>query len=120
MGGLVMDRTTDEAVADALRAARNFAEAERLARRAFHRAERRRRILTAAGIDVDDLSEHGRRILDWLVDWDEPTIDGIVELVAATRAAAEGAAHGVALDAPPITRADGDTVAADHPSDGQP
>ena len=70
-----MDRTTDEAVAEALLAARNLAEAERLARRAFHRAERRRRIVTAASIDVDDLSEHGRCILDWLVDWDEPVDD---------------------------------------------
>jgi hypothetical protein len=83
-----MDGTTDEAVVAALQAIRDCAEAERLVRRAFHRAERRRRIVTAAGINLDDLSEHGRRILDWLVDWDEPTIDGIVELVAATRAAA--------------------------------
>jgi hypothetical protein len=83
-----MDRTTNVAVVEALRAARDRAEAERLARRAFHRAERRRQIVTAAGIDVDDLSEHGRRIIDWLADWDEPTVEGVVELVAATRAAA--------------------------------
>ena len=85
-----MDRTTDDAVASALRAVRDRADAERLARRAFHRAEGRRQIVTAAGIDVDDLSEHGRRILDWLADWDEPTVEGVVELVAATRAAAAG------------------------------
>jgi hypothetical protein len=83
-----MDRTTDEAVGAALQAAHSLAEGERLARRAFHRAEGRRRIVTTAGINVDDLSEHGRRILDWLVDWDEPTIEGVVELVTATRAAA--------------------------------
>lgn len=82
-----MDRTSDEAVAAALRAVRDRADAERLTRRAFQRAERRRRIVTAAGINLDELSEHGCRILGWLVDWDEPTIDGIVELVAATRAA---------------------------------
>jgi hypothetical protein len=111
-----MDRTTDEAVGAALRAAHSRAEAERLARRAFHRAERRRRILTPAGVDVAVLSDHGRRTLDWL----EPTIDGIVELVAATRAAAEDAAHGGALDVQPITRADGGTVARDHSSDGRP
>jgi hypothetical protein len=114
-----MDRTTDEAVAAALRTARTRAEAERLARRAFHHAERRRRIITAAGINVDDLSDHERRILDWLVDWDESTIDGIVELVAATRAAAERAASGGDLDVQPITRAGGGTVARDHPSDGR-
>jgi hypothetical protein len=114
-----MDRTTDEAVGAALHAARSRAEAERLARQAFHRFERRRRIVTAAGIDVDDLSEHGRRILDWLVDWDESTIDGIVELVAATRAAAEGTAPRVAPDVQAITRTNGDVVAADHPSDGR-
>ena len=94
MGGLVVrDRTTDQAGAEAPRAARSRAEAERLAWRAFHRAERRRRIVSAAGIDVDDLSPHGRRILDWLVDWDEPTVEGIVELVSATRAMPEGVAH---------------------------
>jgi hypothetical protein len=113
-----MDRTTDEAVAAALRAVRDRAEAERLARRAFRRAEGRRRIVTAAGINVDDLSEHGRRILEWLVEWDESTIDGIVELVAAIERAAEGAVRGVALDVQPITRSDGDPVAADRPSDG--
>jgi hypothetical protein len=119
MGGLVMDRTSDEAVAAALRAVRDRAEAERLARRAFYRAEGRRRIVTTAGIDVDDLSGHGRPILDWLVDRDEPTIEGVVELVAATQAAAEGAAPGDALDVQPTTRADGDAVAADRPSDGR-
>lgn len=113
-----MDRTTDEAVAEALRAARNLGEAERLTRRAFHRAERRRRILTAAGINIDDLSECGRRILDWLVDWDESTIDGIVELVVATRAA-EGVARGAAPDVQPITRAEGHAVAPDRPSDSR-
>jgi hypothetical protein len=82
-----MDRTTDGAVTKALRAARNRAQAERLARRAFLRAGRQQRIVTTAGIDVDRLSEHGRRI-SWLVDWDEPTIYGIVDLVAATQAAA--------------------------------
>jgi hypothetical protein len=110
-----MDRTTDEAVRAALRSAYSRAEAERLARRAFHRVEGRRRIVTAAGINVDDLSEHGRRI----VDWDESTIDGIVELVAATRAAAEGTAPRVAPDVQAITRTNGDVVAADHPSDGR-
>jgi hypothetical protein len=87
-----MDRTTDTAdgaVAEALGAARSRLEAERLARRAFHCAARRRRIVTAAGIDADELSEHARRILDWLAGWDEPTIDGVVELVSATRAVAE-------------------------------
>jgi hypothetical protein len=85
-----MDRSADEAVADALRAAPNRTPAERLARRTFHRSGRRRRIVTGAGIDVDGLSEHGRRILDWLVDWDEPTIDGIAQLIAARR----GSRHG--------------------------
>jgi hypothetical protein len=79
---------TNAAVAEALRAARGRAEAERLARRELSRAKRRHRILTAAGVDVEDLSEDGRRILEWLADWDEPTTDGIVELVVATRASA--------------------------------
>jgi hypothetical protein len=83
-----MDPTTGGAAAEALWAARNCAEAERLARRELRHAQPRRRIVTAAGVGVDDLSEHGRRILGWLVDWDEPPIEGVVELVAGTRAAA--------------------------------
>jgi hypothetical protein len=114
-----MDRTADDAVAEALRAARNLAEAERLARRTFHCTERRRRIITVTGVDVAVLSDHGRRLLDWLVDWDESTIDGTVELVTATRAAAEGAVRSAALDIQPITRANGDAMAADRPSDGR-
>lgn len=81
-----MDRTTDDAVAEAIGAARSRLEAERLARRAFQCTARRRRIVGAAGIDVDELSRHGRRILNWLAGWDEPTIDGVVELVSAARA----------------------------------
>jgi hypothetical protein len=115
-----MDRTTDGAVPDALRGARSRAEAERLARRAFHRAGRRRRIVTAAGIDAADLSDHGRRILDWLADWDEPTVDGVVELVAATRAAAKTVEHRGDVDAPPFARPGSDAVAGDEPSGGRP
>jgi hypothetical protein len=89
-----MDRTTDEAVGAPLRAAHSRAEAERLARPPFPRAERHRRIVTAAGIDVHNLSEHGRRVLGWLADWDEPTIEGVVELVATTRARAAGSGSG--------------------------
>ena len=84
-----MNRTADGAVVEALSTARNWLEAERLARRAFQCAERRRRIVLVAGIDTDELSEQARRILDWLAGWDEPTIDGVVELVSATRTVAE-------------------------------
>jgi hypothetical protein len=89
-----MDGTTNEAVADALRAARDRAEAERLAMRAFHRAERRRQIVAAGGFDMSDLSERARRILDWLANWDEPTIESVVELVAASRTSAAGSGSG--------------------------
>jgi hypothetical protein len=89
-----MDRTTDEAVGAPLRAAHSRAEAERLARPPFQRPEPRRRIVTAAGIDVHNLSEHGRRVPGWLADWDEPTIESAVELVATTRARAAGSGSG--------------------------
>ena len=110
-----MDRTTDEAVRAALRSAYSRAEAERLARRAFHRVAGRRRFVTAAGITVVELSAPGRRLVEWVAS----PLDGIVELVAATRAAAEGTAPRVAPDVQAITRTNGDVVAADHPSDGR-
>ncbi len=101
-----MNRTSDAAGADALRAL-NRAEAERHARRAFHPADRRRRIVTTAAIDVDALSEHGRRILDWLAEFDHPASDRMAEPVATTRVAAECIAPGVAVDGQPIIRSGG-------------
>lgn len=116
-----MDRTTDGAATEALRAPGSRAAAERLARRALHRAERRRRIVTAASIDVDDRAEHARRILDWLVDWDESTIHCVVELVAATCAVAEGGQRQVDLDGQPIIQWYPDATAPDRrPSGGRP
>jgi hypothetical protein len=85
-----MDGTTDGAVAEALRAARSRIDAERLIRRPVRCAERRRRIVAAAGNDADDLSEHVRRVLDWLAGWDEPTIDGGVDGMSAMRSPAGG------------------------------
>jgi hypothetical protein len=117
-----MDRTTtDSAVTAAVRAARNRAEAERLARRAFRTTKRHRRIVAATGIDIDDLSEHGRHILDWLAGWDEPTIGGVVELVTATRAAAEDARRSVGVDHRCLARSSSDASAPDgQPSSSRP
>jgi hypothetical protein len=45
---------------------RDRADAEPLVRRAFGRTEGADRLSTVACIDVGDVSEHGRYILDWL------------------------------------------------------
>jgi hypothetical protein len=87
-----------EAVGAARRATHSRAEAERLTRPPCQRAERHPRIVAAAGIDVHNLSEHGRRVPGWLADWDEPTIEIAVELVATTRARAAGAAAEIGHD----------------------
>lgn len=42
----------------------------------------------AAGIDPQALTPQGRRILDWLAEWDEWTTDGLVEILGAVRTAA--------------------------------
>jgi hypothetical protein len=52
------------------------------------------RLVTAAGIDPDKLSPQAQRTLDWLTGWDSPTIDGLVEILTATRTAAQIAIHG--------------------------
>jgi hypothetical protein len=85
-----LERTSDKAVVEAFGAAHSRLEDGRLARRAFHCAERRRGIVTTAGIDIDNLSEHGRGILDRLACRGELAIDGVVERASATWVTATG------------------------------
>jgi hypothetical protein len=61
-------------------------------------ARRRHRLVAAAGIEAEGLSAQAQRILVWLSGWDDPTIDGVVEIVLAARAAAEVAAHREVID----------------------
>jgi hypothetical protein len=89
-----MDRTTVEAVGVPLRPLTAALKQSASSRPPFQRAQRHRRIVTAAGIDVDHLSEHGRRVPGWLADCDEPTIESAVELVTTTRARAAGSGSG--------------------------
>jgi hypothetical protein len=51
-------------------------------------ARHRRRLVTAAGIDPDRLSQRGQRTLAELCAIDELAIDGLVEILFATRTAA--------------------------------
>ena len=62
-------------------------EERRIAARAIEEAEWLRRMADAGGIDPDQLSEQGRRILAWLTTWDEWTVGGVVELLTAAREA---------------------------------
>jgi hypothetical protein len=52
-------------------------------------ARHRHRLLTAAGIDPDRLSEGAQRTLAELCGADAPTIEGLVEILLATRTAAQ-------------------------------
>jgi len=70
---------------------------QRLLREATE-ARFRARIVTAAGIDPEKLSVQGQRTLAWLTGWDTPTIDGLVEILSATRTAAQVAVHRKAID----------------------
>lgn len=69
-----------------------------------HRQERearmaryRHQLVTAGAFDPDELSEQAQRILRWLTDWDDWTVDGIAEMLAATRTAAQ-AVHRQSID----------------------
>jgi hypothetical protein len=61
-------------------------------------ARYRHRLIAAAGIDVDQLPAQAQRTLAWLCGWDDPTIDGVVEILLATRTAAQVAVHQEAID----------------------
>jgi hypothetical protein len=61
-------------------------------------ARQRHRLVAAAGIDADKLPAQAQRTLVWLSGWDDPTIDGLVEILLAARTAAEVAAHREVID----------------------
>lgn len=68
---------------------RDLNERRRRAELAVIEAGYRHRIVAAAGIDPDDLSEQGRRILRWLSQWDDWTVGGLEEILTATCAASQ-------------------------------
>jgi hypothetical protein len=61
-------------------------------------ARQRHRLVAAAGIEADTLPAQAQRTLVWLSGWDDPTIDGLVEILLATRTAAQVAAHSEVID----------------------
>lgn len=66
---------------------RKLNEQRRRQERAAVKARYRRRIVAAGGIDPESLSLQGRRILNWLAEWDDWTVEGLEEILTATRAA---------------------------------
>lgn len=83
---------------DGLALMRALAEHERRQRRESREAQYRRQLLSAAGIEADKLTEQGQRILNWLTGWDDWTIGGLVEILQATRTAAQVAIHRDGID----------------------
>lgn len=67
-------------------------ERERQMVRSVQEAEWRRRMLRAGNIDPADLSDQALRILAWLAEWDDWTVDGVAELLTAARRAGREAA----------------------------
>jgi transposase len=61
-------------------------------------ARYRHRLVTAGAFDPEKLSEQAQRILRWLTEWDDWTVDGVAEMLAATRTAAQVAIHHEAID----------------------
>jgi hypothetical protein len=57
--------------------------------------ERRRYdlMIEAGGLDVEALDWEGRDALVWLVRWDNPTIEGVCQLLEAAHAAGKAAAR---------------------------
>ena len=73
------------------------AEEERRALMAAYAARVRGRMLEAGGIDPEELPRQGRRILAWLAETDDPTVDGVVDLLAAAHRAGRREDPGVGL-----------------------
>lgn len=69
------------------------AERERQLIQAVESAQWRRDMLRAGGIAPDNLSERGQRILAWVTEWGQPTVDGVVELLGAAYRAGLAAAE---------------------------
>jgi len=83
---------------DGLGRIRALQEDQRRQERESRTARYRHRLVTAGGFDPDNLSEQAQRILRWLTDWDDWTVDGVAEMLIAARTAAEVAAHRETID----------------------
>lgn len=59
--------------------------------RQIEREEWRRRLLRAGDFDLSKLSEQGRHIFGWLLEWDEWTTGGLGEIFGAIRTAVQEA-----------------------------
>lgn len=44
-------------------------------------------MLEAGGLDPDDLTDQGRRTLAWLAELDDPTVEGVADILTAARLA---------------------------------
>lgn len=49
------------------------------------RRDRFERVVEAAGVDVDTLSPKARMDLVWMAGWEDPTIEGAIEVLEAAR-----------------------------------
>jgi len=69
------------------------AEEERRALQATTAARFRHQMLEAGGLEPDDLSDQARRTLAWLAESDDPTVNGVADLLKAARVAGHHAAR---------------------------
>jgi hypothetical protein len=87
------------------------AESERQAVRQVQESAWRRRMLSAGNIDPADLSNQALRILAWLAEWDDWTVDGVAELLTAAHRAGQTVATPVGE--PTARHASDDSTPAD-------
>jgi len=83
---------------------------ERLELAAAFAAKARQEMLEAGGIDPATLPAQARRILDWLTESDQPTVDGIAGLLSAAYEAGLAATKAAAV--PDRTVPDGSQLTA--------
>jgi hypothetical protein len=85
------------------------ADRERQLVRNVQEAEWRRRMLRAGHIDPAQLSNQASRILAWLAEWDDWTVDGVAELLTAAHRSGLAAARPAPASSTPYPT--GDTAA---------
>jgi len=65
--------------------------------------ERRRRLVRAGVFDPEQLSEQAQRILRWLTEWDDWTVDGVAEMLAAAQRSGRNRQSGESRDGGTVT-----------------
>jgi hypothetical protein len=96
------------------------AEQERRALQAEFAAKATARMLTAGVIDPGSLTDQARRTLAWLAESDDPTVEGVADLLTAAHHSSRRAALAQRHDERAAARSDAPAAPADREASGSP